>query len=371
MSTDSIASTAWATSAIRFHRQVSWSTVHLWNLYLSISSDYNFTNRCQAPPNAEHFCSGLDIRCFVSWLRVPASHTHKNTTWIIQMNGGCVEPGLNPFLLVAPQTHFCDNLNSPEQPCMQINTDFSKRISCYRCRDCENVFEMDHRIKHICPEGVTQCYQVMGRDLRVRRGCVHPLDDFIGVCSAYDFTCAKCDYNYCNYNTVRNNTVGRQHGQCYKTRPFQHRSNLLTMRLEECMGQGFTKLWPDCYVATTSTRIIEAGCVNEARAEDIVRWNTMTLGDISIINADIMSCYKCVSNQTDFCYNVRHLEPEACRGQRQYAIRGCYTLFQRNSIQRGCLTELDLYTQKLCVSTTNFEDACVICTESFCNIHVP
>lgn len=286
---------------------------------------------------------------------------------MLQKYAGCVEPGLNAFLLVSPQTHFCDNFGSDEVPCMPIDQDFSKRLSCFRCWQCEDVFEMDHRIKHLCPVGTTQCYSVMGRDKRVRRGCVHPTDKLSLTCDMYSHVdmCAKCDYNYCNFHGVANSPA-----LCYKTRPFLHKSHLMTMRLEDCMGFGLVKVWPDCYVAQTGNTFIEAGCVNELEAAEIVRYKHMDRGDISIVHRKTLSCYKCVSNQTDFCYNVRHLQPSACRGQSQYAIRGCYTLLQKYSIQRGCLTELDLYRQKMC-STVNFEEVCIVCRNSFCNIHMP
>lgn len=338
------------------------TTIHL--LFLSYTfpfpyTEFNFTNRCYTELG-EEFCSQLNSFCYHSQTVIPVG---RNQT-IVQPYAGCVEPGLNSFLMASRQTHFCNNFNSATVPCLTMKMDFSQRISCFKCADCEDVFVLDHRIKHLCPEGTTRCYSVLGRDLRVRRGCLHALDPFYGGCESYKGMCVKCDYNYCNFHRV-----GPTPGLCHKTRPFMHRAHLITMRLEDCMGWGLKHVWPDCYVAKTDDIFIEAGCVNELEDEDAVKYKKMYFGDISIVHKNTLSCYKCVSNQTDYCYNVRHLTPLPCKGQSQYAIRGCYTLFQKKSIERGCLTELDLYRQKMC-ATAGFEEICVSCGRSYCNIHI-
>lgn len=327
----------------------------------SSSIEYNFTNRCEAPANSEEFCAQLDARCYVTQLLISDG---RNGT-ILQKYAGCLDYGFNPFLLVSPQTHFCDNMRSDVVPCMSIDEDFTKRRSCYQCANCDNVFDLDHRIKLLCPVGTTNCYAVMGRDMQVRRGCDHPSDPYYGACRAYKHVCARCDYDYCNFNTVASVP-----GQCFKTRPYMHPSHLMTLRLEDCSGRYLTNLWNTCYVAFTGTLFIEAGCVNELQASDVFRYEKMRMGDTSVIDEEAVSCYKCTSNQTDFCYNVRHLEPEPCKFETQYAIRGCYTMLKRDTIQRGCLTELDMYHQHMCANV-NFLPICNTCRRSFCNIHVP
>lgn len=321
--------------------------------------EFNFTNRCWTQLG-EEFCSQLDSYCFRSQTEVSAG---RNET-LVQIFAGCVEPGENSFLMASRQTHFCDNYNSDNVPCLNGEEDFSQRISCFKCQHCEDVFALDHRIKHLCPVGTTQCYSVMSKDMRVRRGCVHKEDPYSSACASYGQMCVKCDYSYCNFNLV-----GRTPGLCHKTRPFMHNAHLITMRLEDCMGWGLKHVWPDCYVAKQNNPFIEAGCVNELQDEDVSRYTSMDFGDISIVHKNTLSCYKCVSNQTDYCYNVRHLEPLPCKGQSQFAIRGCYTLFQKREIERGCLTELDLYRQKMC-ATYGFEEICVTCRTSYCNIHI-
>lgn len=334
-----------------------------------LANAYNFSNVCEeaADHNNLRYCSGLRTRCFVSWLRINYTTSNNQFGTKLQMYAGCVEPGHNQFFSMSHETHYCDNFRSTKVPCLSVKDDFSKRFSCYVCSNCENVYELDYTVKHLCPEGTKQCYQVMARDGRVRRGCVHTSDVYIGVCNTYKHVCHKCDHKYCNHNRVAKSPV---HTMCYKTRPHNTKYHLMTMRLENCMGASFLKLWPDCYVAERPGHFIEAGCINELEAADNVRHQMLFKGSLGIIFRDQLFCYNCISNHTDFCYNVRHLQPKQCLYQHQYAIRGCYTLIQRNSIQRGCLSELDMYYQKLCV-TKNFEEVCIVCTRNYCNIDDP
>lgn len=309
------------------------------------------------------YCSQLHSWCYVTQQVISDG---RNST-LLQKYAGCVDPAQNVLLMASMNTHFCNNFDSAamDVPCMKIDQDFSLRRSCYVCQDCDNVFLLDHRAKHLCPEGTSGCYSVMTRDHTVRRGCDHHSDRFIQKCGLRKELCARCDYDYCNFHRV-----GAAPGLCYKTRPHMHKSHLMTMRLEECTGRGLMQVWPDCYVALKTSLFIEAGCVNEAQDKDIVTWVRIEKGDLAIVHRKKLSCYKCTGNQTDFCYNVRHLKPEECRGQHQYAIRGCYTMLLKNSIQRGCLTELDLYHQRMC-SDVHFAEICITCIRDYCNIHRP
>lgn len=324
----------------------------------------NYTNVCETPVGVD-FCSQLKSRCYVSQLWLNSSSSDGHYTTILQKYGGCVEAEHNSLLMASRQTHFCDNFHADQVPCLRLDDDFEKRLSCFQCKDCDDVFVLDYRAKHLCPVGTTHCYAVMSRDMTVRRGCFTPTDPLVQACYAFHHVCAKCDYSYCNFFQV-----GNPPASCYKTRPYMHNTHLMTMRMEPCTGRGLKNVWPNCYVARLSTPYIHASCVNELQAEDIVRFTEIDMGDISIIDKDTLTCYKCTSNQTDFCYNVRHLEPETCGGQSQYAIRGCYTLLLKHSIQRGCLTELDLYHQRMC-AYEHFLEICIACEGSYCNIHVP
>lgn len=300
-------------------------------------------------------------RCYVSRSVIPDGRGG----FLTQVYAGCVEPGLNSFVMSAQQTHFCDNALSDTAPCLQVDDDFTQRRSCYQCRGCDNVYAMDHRIKHLCPVGTSQCFTLMDYDQTAMRGCDHPSDPHHRLCSRYDLMCAKCDYDYCNYQAV-----AETGGQCYKTRPYLHSSHLMTLSLEDCMGRGLVNVWSDCYAADTGYPLILAGCVNELTWGDIRQVEKLYLGDMSLVRREALWCYRCTSNQTDHCYNVRPLEPEQCGGQTQFAIRGCYTLSRFGSIQRGCLTDLDLYHQKMC-SIPHFMEICIPCMRSFCNIHRP
>lgn len=324
-------------------------------------SEFNFTNFCQAPNDRLEYCSRLNSLCYVTHLKEET----ESKELVEKIYAGCVETDLEPWLLSNQQTHFCDNSRSDEAPCMDILQDFTKRISCYVCKDCPKVFEMDHKIKQLCPLGTTQCYEVMSVHQKVVRGCFNPNDPEVGTCSALNFICSKCDYNYCNFHDV-----GPTNSLCYKTRPYQHHNHLMTMRLEDCMGVGLLGLFPDCYLGWTSDPFTLAGCTNELEGSDIKKLKSLTFGGMSVVNTDPIECYKCQSNQTDFCYNVRNLDPEECSGLQHFAIRGCYSLILEDSIQRGCLSELDLYNQMMC-NTQHFQNICIMCMISSCNIDVP
>lgn len=262
-------------------------------------------------------------------------------------------------------THFCSNHDEvrPSFPCNSLDVDYNDRISCYRCTHCEDVYNKDHLIKRVCPEGTRSCFAVFDLQGRVRRGCFHHIDSSVNLCKALPSTCLLCNSNYCNsYRTKRIDA------QCYKTRPNKSKRHMMTMRLEDCIGTSFADNGPACYMAESLDRpFIRAGCLNEVDV-DLINYPTVVKGDLSVVRRDTLRCYKCTSKDPNYCYRIRFLEPEECKRSARYAIRGCYTIRERGRIERGCLTELDLYTQKMC-TMRHFDEYCIMCRQTGCNIH--
>lgn len=317
-------------------------------------------NRCRNLNNDLIPCSDIWSQCYLYVDRVEETY----------LAAGCVEPTTNLTILTSPDTLLCLGNYFPYESCFDLRRSYSNRLSCFKCNDktffnnCNDPGDLDVSAREMCPEGIRACVtHVQGK--KVMRGCDDPnRDPTSQACARHPNLCQHCTTSYCNGLAMQSNP-----SKCYSTKSFLGDMDSRELRLRRCEDRLPAQTKQPCFIAKKAgSPLIKAGCIEDY--DESKGYKLVLQGGTEIIFQEKVHCYKCKSKSLQNCFNVRWHEPVLCEGNGRSAFRGCYTVFDFHfgRIERGCVSELDSYRTELCLAKY-FEEWCVLCGTSYCNIH--
>lgn len=325
----------------------------------NLNPDFKYLRGCKDETGRVFYCSQAQPRCFIHLVNGKV------------VKAGCVEPDTSWDILNHQNTHFCTNTEEPYDGCFDpLKVDYSKRISCYSCHEdefnaptrCAGPENLRPDAAAICPVGASRCV-VAAYKTDVKRGCDTWTDTTAQFCRLNPGRCLFCDTNYCNgLAPVKN------YAQCYTTLTHPSDENGYAFKMDVCRGVLPVATDQPCYVGDLNAVTKRAGCIEDIDHQ--MREENLRRGDIRVIFEGKLHCYKCRSKTRNSCFSVRWEKPQLCEDDDLTADRGCYTLFDltHERIQRGCVSDLSVYMRGACM-LKYFEQFCILCTTSHCNIH--
>lgn len=304
-------------------------------------------------------CSGIFARCYL--LMQPITG--------LVLDAGCVEPTTSLTMLTSHNAHLCYRNYKPYGGCFEPLVLMPNRISCFICAykqtrysSCQDPRDLDVSNRSSCGTRAKYCITyVFGNT--VSRGCDDKKSPVSKACARQPSMCLYCGTNYCNGLRMQANPA-----KCYSTMSHVPDLESTTLRLKRCEDRLPAHTKQPCFIARKqNSPVIMAGCIEDYM--NSTDYAIVLQGGTEVIFQQKFYCYKCKSANSKSCFNVRWHEPQLCTGYGGSALRGCYTLFDLayERIERGCLSELDSYRVGICLAT-HFEELCITCAQSYCNI---
>lgn len=304
-------------------------------------------------------CTGVGAMCYIYIDYVTGR----------ELEAGCVEPTTSVKILTSQSTILCEPTRYPHDGCIDLDYLYDRTLACFECNDLDDPDCHDPRtfslaFRYGCGYGIKYCVTFV-KGNKVMRGCGDTsYSQAAQECEAHPSMCVYCNTRYCNGLPMQPNEA-----KCYSTTSHVTDLDSTELRLVKCQAHLPAHTKQPCFIARKEGfPLIKAGCIEDF--DQSASHQLELQGSTAIIFQQKMYCYKCRSATPRSCFNVRWVEPQLCTGYGRSALRGCFTIFdlKHERIERGCLSELEPYRTGICLAK-HFEELCIVCTKSYCNIH--